>query len=120
MAYQYGLNDYYTEIVETIKTPERSLLTAILERAICDLFGNRTGNKKKRVYRRKYYIDPQMQALEWFSSPDTVEWTYLWLCQHLDLDAKILKDYLFVLLEGGQRIRKSALYGRTNRISLDS
>ena len=64
---------------ESVQTPERKLLVALLRRAVFDYFGNRSAEKAA--------------AEEWlFGDSDVREtFTFPWVCQHLDfIPTKIL------------------------------
>jgi hypothetical protein len=65
--------------------PERNLLTAILQRALADLRGSAVaGHYADR--------DARFDAQEWFLSVETTPFTFLWVCQELDLKADLLLD----------------------------
>lgn len=79
MSEGLGFNEFYDYTApNTTGTPERNLLTAILERAILDYTGN----------------DPEesAKAEEWIfgdlDDPDHEPYTFAWLCNQLDLSIK--------------------------------
>ena len=62
--------------------PEKKLLVAILIRALADLVTEDTQAKSRQHIRR--------EALAWFSSPVRVPWSFLWLCDALEVDPKMV------------------------------
>lgn len=75
-------------------TPERNLLMAMLERAILDF----VGNKETEI----------TEAEEWLFSDkggsDGAEtFSFAWVCEHLDLDAKNIADVIKAMPKRGSR-----------------
>ena len=60
--------------------PEQRLLAAVLERAILDL--NSRVSIEKNIRR---------EALAWIHCDADHDWSFLWICQYLDLDPKWLR-----------------------------
>lgn len=77
-------------------TPERNLLTAILERAILDFVGN---DSKQVEHAEKWLFAPQ-------NSNDFRPFSFEWVCERLDLNAKSIEE----------NIRKMPKRG-TNRVA---
>ncbi len=63
-------------------TPERRLLTAILERAILDF----VGNDEREVDDAQEWIFSDLE------NPNAGEFSFPWLCRELDLDVKFIAD----------------------------
>ena len=62
--------------------PEKKLLVAILIRALADLVTEDTRDKSRQHIRR--------EALAWFSSTVRVPWSFLWLCDALEVDPEMI------------------------------
>lgn len=58
--------------------PEENLATAIIERALLDIF-----TRKGRT---------RMMAMAWIDGPERCAFSFLYLCEHLDLDPSVLRD----------------------------
>ena len=58
--------------------PEKKLLVAILIRALADLVIEDTQTNSRQHIRR--------EALAWFLSSDRGPWSFLWLCDALEVD----------------------------------
>jgi hypothetical protein len=76
---EVSLEDDEEIIQESIK-PYRALLSAILERAVFDLYG--TNSYENRM------------ADVWITSRAKGSWSFIWVCQHLDFDHKKIKKKL--------------------------
>ena len=63
-------------------TPERNLLAACLERAMRDIL-NENDQAICRV------------AIEWFRSQAVTDFSFKWICHHLDLCPKIIRRWIF-------------------------
>lgn len=66
--------------------PHRNLLIAVLHRAIMDL--------RPAVIQMSSKED-RRTAVRWFKSKSKKEWTFIWVCAHLDLDPKFTKEAAF-------------------------
>ncbi len=65
--------------------PYIKLLVAVLARAACDYVSVST-SKEKYAKRDAYF---------WLTSPEECEWSYLWVCEHLDIcPHRVLKTIL--------------------------
>lgn len=88
-----NLDDIYeAESLPSTSSPEKSLLSSILARAILDLFGNKTAIKQQ---------SPAVQALDWLESDSDADFSYKWICVHLDMDHVVLRTELLSRLERG-------------------
>jgi hypothetical protein len=61
-----------------VQAPEEALITAILERALLDIFTHRGAIR--------------MSAMEWIDNKSTKPFTFLYICEHLELDPQVLRD----------------------------
>ena len=68
------------DIPNSTGTPERRLLTAILERAILDY----VGNDEKEMKQAEVWIFGDLDESE------STEFSFPWLCRELDLDVKFI------------------------------
>ena len=66
-------------------SPERRLLLAILERAILDFVGN---DKREVINAGEWLFDDNSDD----SSDEYPEFSFLWLCDQLDLDAQTISE----------------------------
>ena len=88
---------------------EKRLLVAILARAILDLTvsGARVGfagnSNKEDVSKCSYVKAVRRSAWQWFYGERVDEWSYRWVCQHLDLSCSYILEQLERLgLLGGE------------------
>lgn len=61
-----------------VQAPEEALITAILERALLDIFTQRGAIR--------------MNAMAWIDSDLTKPFTFLYVCEHLELDANVIRN----------------------------
>lgn len=67
------------------KNPERALLAAVLQRAIVDLL------RPRHLVFSKLEMD---RTRLWFLSKDVGPFTFLWICEQLDLQAPLILQAL--------------------------
>jgi hypothetical protein len=75
--------------------PERDLIIGILSRALEDLNGNVTGvlpKEKSRI---------QLDAARWIRSNRRKPFSFLWICDQLDLNASGIRERLRLRGNGG-------------------
>lgn len=68
-----------------ILNPERALLAAVLHRAILDLIKPRQDTNGKSI---------REQLLLWFKSQERTPFTFLWICEGLDLNVEPIMKVL--------------------------
>jgi hypothetical protein len=87
---------------------ERNLLVAVLERAIKDaarMFDIRTSNPKASTN----------NARAWIESDEEEEFTYLWICSELGLDAESLRDGIAMLIVSFKQSGDKHLFSHRKR-----
>lgn len=89
MSVQSMILDQITERKKSF--PERNLLVAMLERALLDYFGNQTIEKDEA---EEWLFDDGATEDEDFSFP--------WICAHLELDRERVLDRLLEMKPTGQ------------------
>lgn len=82
-----------------LPAPERSLLWAVLERAMMDLSGRCLEGSQTWRYSGMYVAD----AAQWFTSEDESEWTFVWVCDHLQLDPERTRDTIYAAISRQMR-----------------
>lgn len=78
--HKIGLCDigFFEDKTDPVKgSPEEALLWAILNRTYLDLRSSRT---------QLTFQHHQREALRWILSEGNEPWTFIWICDHLDLD----------------------------------
>lgn len=69
---------------ETVsQSPERSLLVALLRRALFDFFG---GSSAERDAAKEWMLE---------ATSSDVPFSFGWVCDHLDMDAERVRKYVF-------------------------
>lgn len=101
---------------QTFKNPEENLLSAVLEKACHDLFSKESAKVSTdlsfrmvkgvshQYHRRRHKDDPPaitiaQEAEEWFLDDGMEPFSFLWLCQHLDLDPLMIRKHMLELKE---------------------
>lgn len=75
------------------QAPEMTLLLAVLERAILDLGGRgQEGGHYRRSVRTHLH-----EAFEWVTSMQEETWTFLWVCDQLQLEPERARTRLFTM-----------------------
>lgn len=69
--------------------PEYALVFAVLERAILDALGN------LEISKNWMQQEVARSAIVWFRSNDEEPWTFLWVCNMLDLNPEHLRNIVF-------------------------
>ena len=87
--------------------PEHALLCAIIERALLDL-------RYRDLASGKHWGRPQQTAKAWLMSPRNKPWTFLWICQHLQLDPQRIRA-LALEIEAGRDIISYSVYRRLKK-----
>lgn len=87
---------------EEPKTPERSLLAAILIRAISDVLNppQSEGGASSKYNQHNTHL---RTAESWFRSKKTKDWGFLWVCEHLCIDAETTRRFIKEAKEKGVR-----------------
>ena len=73
--------------------PSVSLLCAILERAILDLGGRGADGSCHRQQAQVFAVE----AFEWIASCDEDVWSFVWVCDHLNLSVSATRQRMFLL-----------------------
>ena len=74
----------------------RTICAAVIARAICDAYGKAVIDKNVRR-EAKYWIE------RWDKTSDLLsEWSFPWVCQHIDIDPVVLRRTL--LAKGAENI----------------
>lgn len=96
------------------KTSEQNLLAAVLEKACHDLTSKETCQRLQEpsfkvlngelvsYQKRRHKDDPPgmtvaQEAEEWFLDDGMEPFSFLWLCQHLDLDPLMIRNHMLEL-----------------------
>lgn len=74
-----------------MSTPEKRLLLAVLARALEDACGNGRHGARKNT---------REEANEWVESDSIKKWSFLWICEHVDLDPVLVRNELVKRLDG--------------------
>ena len=98
-------NDFYQVFGAPNQTgsPERRLLLAILERAILDY----VGNDPREVEEAQHWL------FEESDSPSRSHFTFAWVCEQLDLDARQIAEKIRVMPRRGNRKVAPWYFSRT-------
>jgi hypothetical protein len=80
-------------------TPERRLLLAVLERAILDY----VGNDPREIADAKAWIFEHIEDESHEEMTIVPEFSFLWICQELDLDAKLIASYIRSMPKRGKQ-----------------
>lgn len=95
---------------------EQRLLVEVLKRAILDALGRYTVSTHDTVYHT-------MSARRWLDSPSVDIFSFLWICDHLDLDSATVRARVYALQDYEatlDQLRKAqALKGKKKRLSAD-
>lgn len=86
------------QLYEEPDTPEKSLIAAILDRAIRDIV-----NPPDCTYMLKYKNTNKRSAITWLRQQHCEPFSFLWICQHLDICPKRTKGFILELLKNGQK-----------------
>lgn len=99
---------------QTFKNPEENLLSAVLEKACKDLFCKENAKvdvepsfrivkgKAHQYQKRRHKDDPPSITIgeeteEWFLDDAMDPFSFLWICQHLNLDALTIRNHMLEL-----------------------
>jgi hypothetical protein len=85
-------------LYEEPDTPEKSLIAAILDRAIRDIV-----NPADCTYMLKYKNTNKRSAVAWLRQRHNEPFSFLWICQHLDICPRRTRTFVLELLRTGQR-----------------
>jgi hypothetical protein len=80
------------DIEETKHNPERQLLAEVLLGAIRDILNNTTDSEAQKIRR---------EALEWFNKSSIKPFSFVWICQSLDLEPKTIRRVVGDMLQRG-------------------
>lgn len=93
---QSALDIFYFEQYQTPRMPEKALLAAVLDRAFWDFLSEDWSIRT--------------DAREWFYSKEVKDFSYLYICEHLDLEPAPLLDFIVKLREAKPLICSGLLY----------